>query len=97
MHPIVMRDLAMEIPIQYAKELATKLQADAVIVIGFRDEQYATTSYGRDRATCRAFARVCDRIHDDIGNGTIEIPDPMLYGNPFHQRSQDVPRTGSNG
>ena len=80
----------MEIPIQDVKALATKLQADVVIVIAFRDENFGTTSYGsessssesssKDRATCRAFSRVCDQIHDDIAEGIISIPSVPVSG-----------------
>jgi len=70
----------MEIPIQDVKALATKLQADAVIVIAFRDTEFGTTSYGKDRATCRAFSRVCDHIHDDIAEGIISIPSVPVSG-----------------
>lgn len=65
----------MQVPVEIAKDIATQLKADAVIVIAFRGDQYGTTSYGKDRATCRAFADVCDQIHEDIGCGTIQIPD----------------------
>ena len=64
----------MQVPIKEAKSLAKKLGADAVIVVAFKGQQYATTSYGKDRATCQAFSKVCDQIHDDIGNGSIPIP-----------------------
>jgi len=40
----------MEIPIQDVKALATKLQADAVIVIAFRDEDFGTVVvHGTDK------------------------------------------------
>jgi hypothetical protein len=68
----------MNVPIEKVKRLAKELRADAVIVIAFRGcGSYATTSYGKDRATCEAFAPVCDRIHDDIANGSIPIPIPI--------------------
>jgi hypothetical protein len=64
----------MNVPIEKVKRLAKELRAEAVIVIAFRGGTYATTSYGKDRATCEAFAKVCDQIHDDIGTGSIPIP-----------------------
>ena len=64
----------MQIPISKVKKLVTELNADAVIVIAFRGQQFATTSCGKDRTTCRTFSRVCDQIHDDISNGLIPIP-----------------------
>ena len=65
----------MQVPIEEAKALAKKLGADAVIVVAFKGERYATTSYGKDRPTCQAFSKVCDQIHDDIGTGSIPIPE----------------------
>lgn len=64
----------MKVPIEKAKRLAKELGADAVIVIAFRGDGYGTTSYGKDRETCRKFSTVCDQIHDDIANGAIPIP-----------------------
>ena len=63
-----------EIPISEAKKIAQRMNADAVIVIAFDGNGYATTSYGKDRPTCQAFSKVCDQIHDDIGSGAIPIP-----------------------
>ena len=64
----------MQVPIKKAEALAKELKADAVIVIAFRGDSYATTSYGKDRATCQAFSKVCDQIHDEIAGGEISIP-----------------------
>ncbi len=64
----------MKVPIDAAKQIAANLNADAVIIIAFRGDAYATTSYGKDKKTCRAFSQVCDQIHDDIGIGAIPIP-----------------------
>lgn len=64
----------LKVPIETAKRIAKAADADAVIVIAFRGQAFATTSYGKDRATCEAFAKVADLIHDDIGHGVIEIP-----------------------
>jgi hypothetical protein len=68
----------MQVPIDKAKRLANELNADAVIVIAFCGDQYATTSYGKDRATCKAFSVMCDQIHEEIGVGDIPIP-AVLY------------------
>ena len=64
----------MKVSVEKAKRLAKELDADAVIVIAFRGDNFATTSYGKDRATCQAFAKVCDRIHEDIEEGIIPMP-----------------------
>jgi len=72
----------MQVPIETAKRLAKELDVDAVIVIAFRGDRYATTSYGKDRATCRAFATVCDQIHNNIAGG--EIPIPAVCDHPWH-------------
>jgi len=63
-----------KLTIEKAKRLAKELGADAVIVVAFQGMEYATTSYGKDRSNCQAFAKVCDQIHDNIGNGVIKIP-----------------------
>lgn len=65
----------MKVPVDAAKKIAKELNADAVIIVAFRGESYGTTSYGKDRKTCQAFAPVCDQIHDDIANGCIHIPE----------------------
>lgn len=63
-----------QIPIEVAKRVAVDVGADAVIVIAFCGDQFATTSYGRDRKHCQVFAKVADIIHDDIAYGAIDIP-----------------------
>lgn len=72
---------SMHLPIDDVKQLAKRNHMDAVIVIAFRGDKYCTTSYGRDRATCEAFAKMCDQIHDDIAGGEIPIP-IALFRNP---------------
>ena len=67
----------IKVPIEKAKQLAKDIGADAVVVVAFRGDSFATTSYGKDRETCRAFSRVADHIHDDIAHGVIEIPDVL--------------------
>lgn len=64
----------MKVSVEKAKRLAKELGADAVIVIAFRGDSFGTTSYGKDRATCQAFSKVCDRIHEDIAEGFIPMP-----------------------
>lgn len=72
--------MAMKLRIEDAKDVALRLGADAVIVLAFKGRSLAAASYGKDRATCRAFAAVCDRIVDDIEDGTIEIPGEVFLG-----------------
>ena len=67
----------IKVPIDKAKKLAKDIGAEAVVVVAFRGDSFATTSYGKDRETCQAFSRVADHIHDDIAHGVIEIPDVL--------------------
>ena len=64
----------IRVTVEQVKQVSEELDADAVIVIAFRGDSYATTSYGKDSDTCAVFGKVCDQIHDDIEHGIIEIP-----------------------
>ena len=64
----------IKVPVARTRELAKVLGADAVIVVAFRGDSFATTSYGKTPSHCRAFAKVADLIHDDIAHGVIDIP-----------------------
>ena len=66
----------MKVPVSKAKQLAGELRADAVIIIAFKGDRFGTTSYGKDRATCQAFAKVCEQIAEDIEEGIIPVPLP---------------------
>lgn len=65
----------IKVPIDEAKQVARKLDADAVVIVAFRGDSFATTSYGKSKEICRAFSKVADHIHDDIAHGVIPVPE----------------------
>lgn len=70
----------IKVPIDEARQVARHVGADAVVIVAFRGDSFATTSFGKSKEICRAFSKVADHIHDDIAHGVTPIPDVLETG-----------------
>ena len=63
-----------KIPIAAAKVIADSVNAKAVVVIAFNGDDFAVTSYGKDKAACEAAGKWIDQLTDKLETGVIEAP-----------------------
>lgn len=56
-----------------ARKLCDEAGADGVILIAFRDGNYASVSWGRNRLECERYGNALSAICDKLDYGEIDI------------------------
>lgn len=57
--------------LEEARRLGKKFNLDGVIILGLTKNEYACASYGKDKARCKLYGMVLDKICDKIDNGEL--------------------------
>ena len=55
-----------------ARKICDEARADEVILIAFKDGNYASASWGKDRLCCERYGRTLSAIGDRLESGEIK-------------------------
>lgn len=66
-----------KINITEARKISERLGADGVVVIAFKEHDFAMTSYGATKDKCAALGKWLDGFYEDLVMGRIPEPFPV--------------------
>ncbi len=72
-----------------ARTLANDIEADAMIIVAFRGDSFATTSYGRSAQIQRDVDKLAEYIHDDLVYGVLDVPQFVRRNQQRRRRRQE--------